>query len=127
MKYTVLHLEKNYLSIKSIIKSIDDIWSSDLLDMNDYGPENNSGYKYILVATDHFSKFGSTLPLKNKYAQSKTDVFSEFIKSSNCKPNLLETDDGKEYVNKIFNDFLNSHNIKSSICWKNLIQLYVNY
>ena len=50
--------------------------------------------------------------MKNKYAQSITDAFLEFIKSSNRKPNLLETEDGREYVNKICNEFLNSNNIK---------------
>ena len=104
--------KKNYPSNKTIIKSIDDTWSSDLLDMNDYGPKNNKGYRYILVVIDNFSKFGWTIPLKNKFSQPITDVFSEIIKSSNRKPNLLETDDGKEYVNKIFDEFLNNNKIK---------------
>ena len=104
--------KKNFPTNKTIIKSIDDTWSSNLLDMNDYGIKNNKGYRYILVVIDNFSKFGWTTPLKNKYAQSITDAFSEIMKSSNRKPNLLETDDGKEYVNKIFNEFLNNNNIK---------------
>ena len=104
--------KKNYSTNKTIFKSIDDTWSSDLLDMNDYGIKNNRGYRYILVVIDNFSKFGWTIPLKNKYAQSITDAFSEIIKSSNRKPNLLETEDGKEYVNKIFNEFLNKNKIK---------------
>ena len=103
---------KNYKTNKTMIKYIDDTWSSDLLDMNDFGPKTNRGYRYVLVVIDNFSKFGWTIPLKNKYAQSITDAFSEIIKSSNRKPNLLETDDGKEYVNKIFNEFLNNNNIK---------------
>ena len=97
---------------KTKIKSIDDTWSSDLLNKNDYVPKNNKGYRYILVVFDNFSKFGWTIPLKNKNAQSIPDTFSEIIKSSNRKPNLLETDDGKEYVNKTFNELLNNHNIK---------------
>ena len=104
--------KKNYPSNKTIIKSIDDTWSSDLLDMNDYGPKNNKSYRYILVVIDNFSRFGWTIPLKNKFSQSITDAFSEIIKSSNRKPNLLETDDGKEYVNKTFNEFLNNNKIK---------------
>ena len=80
--------------------------------MNDYGIKNNKGYRYILVVIDNFSKFGWTIPLKNKYAQSITDAFSQIIKTSKRKPNLLETDDGKEYVSKIFNELLNNHNIK---------------
>ena len=104
--------KKNYPTKKTIIKSIDDTWSSDLLDMNDYGPENNKGYRYILVVIDNISKFGWTIPLKYKHAQSITDSFSQIIKTSRRKPNLLETGDGKEYVNKIFNEFLNNNNIQ---------------
>ena len=103
---------KNYETNKTMIKSIDDTWSSDLLDMNDYGIKNNKGYRYILVIVDNFSKFGWTIHLKNKYAQSITDAFSQIIKTSRRKPNLLETDDGKEYVNKIFKEFLNNNKIK---------------
>ena len=34
------------------------------------------------------------------------------IKKSRRKPNLLETDDGKEYVNKLFNESLHNYKIK---------------
>ena len=95
-----------------MIKSIDDIWSSDLLDMNDYGPKNNGGYRYMLVVIDNFSKSGWAITLKNKYGHSITDAFSGIIKSSKRKPILFETDDGKEYVNKIFYEFLNNNKIK---------------
>ena len=69
--------KKNYPTNETIIKSIDDTWSSDLLDMNDYNPRNNKFYRYILVVVDNFSNFGWTIPLKNKYAQSITDAFSQ--------------------------------------------------
>ena len=42
----------------------------------------------------------------NNYTQSIAKAFSQFFKSSKHKPKLLETDNGKEYANKIFNDFL---------------------
>ena len=61
--------KNNYPTNKTIIKPIDDTWSTYLLDMNDYGVKNNRGYSYILVVIDNFSKFGCTIPLKNKYAQ----------------------------------------------------------
>ena len=38
---------KNYETNKTMNKSIDDTWSSDFLDMNDYGPKNNRLYRYI--------------------------------------------------------------------------------
>ena len=94
--------KNTYPTNKTRIKSIDDTWSSDLLDMNDYVPKNSRGYRYKLFVIDNFSKNGWTIPLKNKNGHSITDAFSGIIKSSNRKPNLLETDDGMEYVNKIF-------------------------
>ena len=105
-------LKNNYPTNKTKIKSFDDTWSSDLLDMNDYGIKNSKGYRYILVVIDNFSKLGWTVPLKNKNAQSITDTFSQITKTSRRKPNLLETDESKDYVNKIFNEFLNNHNIR---------------
>ena len=78
-----------------MIKSIDDTWSSDLLGMNDYGPENDRGNRFILVVIDIFSQFGWKSPLKNKYAQSKTDAISQIINTSKREPNLFETDDVK--------------------------------
>ena len=35
--------KKSYGTNKTITRSIDDTWSSDFLDMNDYGPKNNRG------------------------------------------------------------------------------------
>ena len=110
-------LKKKYETNKTMIRSIDDSWSSDLLDKNDYGPKSNRGYRYVLVFIDISSNFGWTVPLKNKDAQPITDAFLEIIKLSNRKLNRLETDDGKEYVNKIFNEFFNNINIKRYSCY----------
>ena len=68
--------KNNYPTNKTVIKSFDGTWSSDLLDMNDYGINNDKGYRYILVVIDNFSKFVWTIPLKNKYVQSITCIFS---------------------------------------------------
>ena len=80
--------------------------------MNDYGLKNNRDYRYVLVVIDNFSEFGWTIPLTNNYAPLITDTFSEIVKSSNRKPNLLETDDGKEYINKIQRIFEIEYNRK---------------
>ena len=104
--------KKNYDTNKTDVYYIDDIWSLDILDLNDYGPENNRGYRYVLVTIDNFSKFVWTIPLKNKSAQTIKDSFENILISSKRKPNLIETDRGKEFYNNIFQDFLNKNNIK---------------
>ena len=104
---------KNYYATnKTNVYYIDEIWSLDILDLKDYGPENNRGYRYVLVAVDNFSKFGWTVPLKNKNAQTIKDSFENILISSKRKPTLIETDRGKEFYNNIIQDFLNKNNIQ---------------
>ena len=104
--------KKNYITNKTDVYYIDDIWSLDVLDLKDYGPKNNRGYRYVLVIIDNFSKFGWTVPLKNKNAQTIKDSFENILINSKRKPNLIETDRGKEFYNNIFQEFLNKNNIK---------------
>ena len=80
--------------------------------MKDYGPTNNRGYRYVLVTIDNFSKYGWTLPLKNKNAQTIKDSFENILISSKRKPYLMETDRGKEIYNNIFQSFLKTNNMK---------------
>ena len=104
--------KKNYDTNKTDVYYIDDIWSLDILDLKEYGPENNRGYRYVLVIIDNFSKYGWTIPLKNKNAQTVKGSFENILISSKRKPNLIETDRGKEFYNNIFQDFLNKNDIK---------------
>ena len=55
--------KKNYDKNKTDVYHIDDTWSLDILDLKDYGPENNRNYRYVLVVIDNFSNFGWTIPL----------------------------------------------------------------
>ena len=104
--------KKNYDTNKTDVYYIDDIWSLDMIDLKDYSPKNNRGYRYVLVTIDNFSKYGWTIPLKNKNAQTIKDSFKIILISSKRKPNLIESDRGKEFYNNIFQDFLNENNIK---------------
>ena len=103
---------RNYARNNTDVYHVDDIWSSDILDLKDYGPENNKGYRYVLVIIDNFSKFGWTIPLKNKKAITIKDSFESIITSSKGKPGSIETDRGMKFFNNTFQDFLNKNNIK---------------
>ena len=50
--------KNNYVTNKTDVYHIDDIWSLDILDLKDYGHKNNIGYRYVLVIIDSFSKLG---------------------------------------------------------------------
>ena len=104
--------KRYYATNKTDVYHIDDNWSLDILDLKDYGPENNRGYRYVLVTIDNFSKFGWTTPLKNKNAQTIKDSFENILINSKRKPNLIEIHRGKEFYNNTFQDFLNKNDIK---------------
>ena len=104
--------KNSYATNKADEYHINDVWSLDILDLKDYGPENNRGYRYVLVVIDNFNKYGRTVPLKNKNAQTKTNSFENNFIGSKRKAGLIETDRGKKFYNKIFQNFLSTKNIK---------------
>ena len=91
---------------------IDDICSLDILDLIDYGLDNLRGYRYVFVVLDNFSKVFWNVPRKNRNAQIIKDFFETNLIISKIKPNLIETDDGGDFVNKVFNNFLSKIKIK---------------
>ena len=87
--------KKNYATNKTDVYRIDDICSLDILDLKDYGPKNNTGYKYVLLVIDNFSKFGWTTPLKNKNAQTIKDSLESITISSKRKLGL------EQYISRL--------------------------
>ena len=105
-------LKNIYAINKTDVYHIDDIWSSDILDLIDYGPENYRGYRYGLVIIDNFSEYGWTALLKNKNCQTIKDSFENILITSKRKPNSIESDGSKDFYNNIFQNLLNKNNIK---------------
>ena len=56
--------QKNSPTNRTDISHFVDVWSLDTLDLKDYGPGNNKGYRYVLVIIEKFSEFGWTAPKK---------------------------------------------------------------
>ena len=72
---------------------------------NDYSPEDNRGYKYVLVEIDNFSKIGWKFRLKKENTQILNDSIEIILINSKRKPNLIETERGNEIYNNIFKFF----------------------
>ena len=64
------------------------------------------------MVIDNFIKFGWTVPLKSKKAQTITNSFEIFLITSKRKQNLIEADHGWDIVSKIFTDLLDKNCIK---------------
>ena len=104
--------KKKYATNKTDVYYIDDIWSLDILDLEDYGPENNRRFRYVLIIIRQIFKSDWAGPLKNQNAQTIKDFFENILIKSKRKPNLIENDRGKEFNNIFFRNFVNKNNIK---------------
>ena len=88
----------------------DNIWGLDLADMKSPS-KYNKGIKYSLCAIDLFSKYAWFVPLKDKKGVSILDTFQKII-SEGRKPNKTWVDQGSEFYNNSFKDFLKINNIE---------------
>ena len=71
----------------------------------------NKGIKYLLCAIDLFSKYAWVIPIKDKKGTSIVNAFQKII-SEGRKPNKIWVDQGSEFYNNSFKDFLKINNIE---------------
>ena len=72
----------------------------------------NKGIKYLLCAIDLFSKYVWVVPMKDKKGVSIVNAFKKIISEGWRKSNKIWVDQGIEFYNNSFNDFLKINNIK---------------
>jgi transposase InsO family protein len=99
---------------KVVVYGIDDTWQLDLVDMQKFSKENKD-VTFILTVIDVFSKFAWAKMLKNKKQETVLDAFASIISTSGRKPKKIHSDEGTEFVNKLFKSYLTKQNIKPYI------------
>ena len=71
----------------------------------------HKGIKYLLCVIDIFSKYAWVISLKDKKGISIVNAFQKII-SKGRKPNKIWFDQGSEFYNNSFKDFLKANNIE---------------
>ena len=71
----------------------------------------NKGIKYLLCTIDSFSKYAWVVPIKDKKGTSIVNVFKKIILKGRT-PNKIWIDQGSEFYNNTFKDFLQINNIE---------------
>ena len=71
----------------------------------------NKGTKYLLTCIDIFSKYAWAVPLKKKQGQELVKAFQTIL-ASGGKPLKLQTDQGTEFLNRVFQKFIRENNIE---------------
>ena len=108
---------------KIYASKVNEIWTSDLMDMHRYQAQNQ-GYNWIIIVLDVFSRYAFARPLKRKTGSETAAALEEIFQKSKASPTYLWCDAGSEYYNHNVQDVLkvrgitlySTHNtIKASI------------
>ena len=99
-------IRKHFKRNPTIVGGIDHQWQADLADVSDIS-RFNDGNRYLLTVIDCFSKYAWAIPMKRKDASATVDGFRKlFFDSAPRKPKRLQTDKGKEFLNRDVQSYL---------------------
>nr|XP_054761348.1 uncharacterized protein LOC129267744 [Lytechinus pictus] len=77
-------------------------------------PTSRSGYHYILVVVDHFSKYTNIYPMRDQTAQTVArHLFEEYIKEHRV-PESLHIDQGRQFESRLVQDLCKKLGIRKS-------------
>ena len=95
---------KKFKRRKVYAKFEDNIWAADLAEVS----SNNKNVKHLLCVIDVFTKYAWVKPLKDKKGKTVLNAFMEIVNESNRKPNKLWVDQGREFYNKLMQEWLDN-------------------
>ena len=102
--------QRHYKRSRVIVFGIDEQFQADLADVQNLS-RYNKGYKYLLMFVDIFCKYAWVVPLKTKQGQELVKAFQTILASAR-KPSKLQTDQGTEFLNRVFQKFLRENKIE---------------
>ena len=98
---------KSFPRRKFKVLGIGDLLQGDLVEMQTYAKENK-GYRYMLTLIDCFSKKAWAVPIKDKTGLNVTKAVASVLPTG---VKNLQTDAGKEFLNKEFKALMDKRNI----------------
>jgi hypothetical protein len=85
-------------------------WGIDLI--SQINPLSSKGHKFVLLATDYFTKWVEAIPLKKVTLQNMVEFVKEHIIYKFGIPVTITTDQGTQFTSSEFKDFAESMGIK---------------
>ena len=105
-------IRRRFIRNQTIVKGIDVQWQADLAEVIPLA-SSNDGYRYLLTVIDCFSKFAWVVPVKKKDSEHIFEAFNELLKKSfPRKPERIQTDKGKEFINSTVQKFFTDNQIE---------------
>jgi len=114
-KYPAYNLHKptrqRFPRNRVVVGGLDHLWQIDLTDLSGISKYNDN-YKFLFFCIDVLSKYLWIVPLKNKNADTVVEAFKFILKTSKRMPLAIQSDEGKEFLNRQFQALLRKLNIK---------------
>jgi hypothetical protein len=85
-------------------------WGIDLIGQNN--PPSSKGHKFVLLATDYFTKWVEAIPLKKVTSENMIEFVKEHIIYRFGIPQTITTDQGTQFTSSEFRDFAESMGVK---------------
>ena len=108
-----VHRKKDYL--KTFVGKIAKQIQIYLIDMRKYS-KHNEGYNWIISMIDIFSRYAFTIAVKSKSGKDVLNGFVKIMKQFHEKfrkyPKKVQADEGKEFFNINFHEYLKHKKIK---------------
>ena len=107
-----VHNKKEYL--KTFVGHLAEQIQIDLIDMRKYG-KYNEGYNWIIAMIDIFSRYAFTIAVKSKSGKDVLNGFVKLMEEFKTRfgkyPKKVQADEGKEFWNTNFSEYLKHKNI----------------
>jgi transposase InsO family protein len=104
-------LRRRITRCRTLVYGIDEQWQADLVDMREWQRENE-GYNYLLTCIDIFSKYAWVRPIKTKSGEAVNEAFADIFAVGNRIPTKLQTDKGKEFLNRRVQTLFKNYGVK---------------
>ncbi len=107
---------RNYKRRHVKILGFKDLFQADLVEMIEHSNVNN-GYRYILTVIDVFSKYAWARPVLRKSGENVSNAMRDILTTTTDRkpflkpPKFLQTDAGKEFYNRQFQNMLHEFGI----------------
>ena len=97
-------VRRKFTRLPIIVSHLNEQWQADLMDVSWY-KRYNDGVRYLLTVVNVLSRYAWVEPLRDKSSTSIIKAFERIMTAKN-KPDKLQTDQGQEFKNKFFQEWL---------------------